>query len=310
VLLVEPAYASKADREQWAELLFETYGTPGLFMSRAGVLACYANARVTGVAIDVGAGGVTVTPVQEGYPLMGGLRRSPVGGLALDSALATLAAGKGTPLQPWLKAPKAAGAHSSSSSWGLHDSVLSWHVRDAARDARESLCRMSEVAFDAAAYAHVPSASYDLPDGSSLTLGPERFSVPELLFEPAPLLAADGPLGGSAHLYAGAAGIGASLHSAVMACDADVRRDLMANIILTGGASATEGLVERLYKELLTCSPQGTKGRLASAHSSERGMGPWLGGSILASLGTFPEVWFSKEEYREWGPKMIHRKVI
>jgi D-alanyl-lipoteichoic acid acyltransferase DltB (MBOAT superfamily) len=39
-------------------------------------------------------------------------------------------------------------------------------------------------------------------------------------------------------------------------------------------------------------------------------MGPWLGGSILGSLGTFPDIWFSAAEYKEWGAKMLHRKIL
>ncbi|KAI8814854.1 hypothetical protein BJ742DRAFT_671418, partial [Cladochytrium replicatum] len=35
--------------------------------------------------------------------------------------------------------------------------------------------------------------------------------------------------------------------------------------------------------------------------ANERRFGPWIGGSILASLGTFHQLWISKEENAEVG---------
>ena len=33
------------------------------------------------------------------------------------------------------------------------------------------------------------------------------------------------------------------------------------------------------------------------------------GGSILASLGSFQQMWMSKAEYKEHGPGLIHKKA-
>jgi actin-related protein len=71
-MLAEHGYASKADRERWAELLFERFGAGGVFIAKAGVLALYANARTSGLTVDMGAGGTTIMPVQDGYALMMG----------------------------------------------------------------------------------------------------------------------------------------------------------------------------------------------------------------------------------------------
>lgn len=307
VLLVEPAFTSKADREKWAQILFEQYGAPGVFMSRAGVLALYANARVTGVAVDCGAGGVTVTPVQEGYPLMGGLRRSPVGGHALDAALLRAARARGHAVAPHFPTP----APSAPAPPAPHASVVAYHELEAARAGRHALCRVFETPFDAEANAHTPITSFDLPDGSVLSLGPERFGIPELLFDPSPLVA--GGVGGSGGCgqYAGATGLAEAVTSAIMACDIDCRRDLVTNVTLTGGVSATEGLGERLQRDLIANQPVlQTRAKLAASSVVERAVGPWTGGSILASLGTFHEFWFSKKEYEEYGAKMLHRKIV
>lgn len=250
VLLVEAVYASKADREKWAQILFEEYDVPGVFMARGGVLALYANARVSGISIDFGAGGVTITPVQEGYPLMGGVRRSPVGGLALDEALMKSARARGNPMRPHLPTASARAATAS-----MHTSVLQWSSLKLARDARESLCRVFEQTFVSEDHAHAPTVTYDLPDGSVLSIGPEQFGVPELLFDPSPLFTQeDSP-------YAGAQGLGEMFNSAVLACNIEPRRDLVSNCVITGGLSATEGLTDRVHKELSVWAPAGTKVR-------------------------------------------------
>lgn len=39
----------------------------------------------------------------------------------------------------------------------------------------------------------------------------------------------------------------------------------------------------------------------------ERKYSVWIGGSILASLSTFQNLWISKQEYDESGPGIVHR---
>nr|UFA46020.1 TNNI2-ACTA1 transcript variant 6 [Sus scrofa] len=36
----------------------------------------------------------------------------------------------------------------------------------------------------------------------------------------------------------------------------------------------------------------------------------WIGGSILASLSTFQQMWITKQEYDEAGPSIVHRKCF
>lgn len=41
----------------------------------------------------------------------------------------------------------------------------------------------------------------------------------------------------------------------------------------------------------------------------ERKYSVWIGGSILASLSTFQNLWVSKQEYDESGPGIVHRST-
>ena len=106
-------------------------------------------------------------------------------------------------------------------------------------------------------------------------------------------------------------GIHTLIYNSYMKCDLDVRMDLLANIILSGGNTMHPGLEERLHAELVALFP-------FSGHSSvikviappERKYSVWIGGSILASLSTFQKMWISKNEYDESGPAIVHRKCF
>ena len=67
--------------------------------------------------------------------------------------------------------------------------------------------------------------------------------------------------------------------------DIDIRRDLFQNIILSGGTTMMKGFQERLQKQLPDISPQNVKVKVIG--SNDRRYSPWVGASILSSLGSF-----------------------
>jgi actin-like protein 6A len=75
-----------------------------------------------------------------------------------------------------------------------------------------------------------------------------------------------------------------------------MRQVLMGNVVLAGGGSLLAGLAERLNNELVRNFPH-VKIH-APGNPAERRYGSWLGGSILASLGTFHQLWISREEWQ------------
>jgi len=89
----------------------------------------------------------------------------------------------------------------------------------------------------------------------------------------------------------------------------------MGNVVLTGGGSLFTGFADRLANEMMRTFPHVNRlflYSLSTTHTSffdqtkihapgnpiERRYGGWLGGSILASLGTFHQLWISKEEWQ------------
>jgi hypothetical protein len=76
-----------------------------------------------------------------------------------------------------------------------------------------------------------------------------------------------------------------------------------------GGSSLFMSTKERLDRELLDLAPGVAKVKVSTHQNvTERKYSVWLGGSILGCLGSFHELWMSKQEYQEHGASLIHRK--
>ena len=69
VLLTGYLKYPRETREKIAQIMFEKFNVPGLFISNPGVLAFYGVGRWNGIAIDLGEGGSRFIPTFEGYSL-------------------------------------------------------------------------------------------------------------------------------------------------------------------------------------------------------------------------------------------------
>ncbi|XP_010775200.1 actin, alpha skeletal muscle-like [Notothenia coriiceps] len=92
------------------------------------------------------------------------------------------------------------------------------------------------------------------------------------------------------------------------ACDIDIRKDLYANNVMSGGTTMYPGIADRMQKEITALAPSTMK--IKSSPPPKRKYSVWIGGSILASLSTFQQMWISKQEYDEAGPSIVHRKCF
>lgn len=95
-------------------------------------------------------------------------------------------------------------------------------------------------------------------------------------------------------------GIHELTYSSIMKCEVDVRKELYANIVMSGGTTMYEGVDTRLASELTQLAPPAMKVKVVAP--PERKFSVWIGGSLLSSLSTFSSMWITKAEYEEAGP--------
>lgn len=128
-----------------------------------------------------------------------------------------------------------------------------------------------------------------------MNVGNQRFRCPEALFQP---LKIGKELPGIHELS----------YKSILKCDIDVRKDLYANMVMSGGTTMYNGIAERLNKEMVSLAPSAMKIKVIAP--PERKYSVWIGGSILSSLSTFQTMWITKQEYDESGPSIVHRKCF
>jgi centractin len=136
---------------------------------------------------------------------------------------------------------------------------------------------------------------YQLPDGQTVTLSSERYQAPSVLFDPS-LMGSEEP---------GAADV---LVNSIMKSDTDLRSKLFSQIVIAGGSTLTPGFGDRLLHESRIRSPSHTRIRISAP--PDRVNSCYVGGSILASLATFKNMWVSREEYEERGSAAMHRREM
>lgn len=328
VLLVDSPLWTKELRETIISLLFERLEVPALFLGRSPVVSAFASGKHTGLIVDLGASSVTVSPVFDGYVVKSAVAwQKALGGNALSAQCKAMLEENGLaeqaisalPIEVIDKKPVNLGADAEFSRKNvpaINGSFRSFHQGRLLEDLKESILQVSESGIaNEADIALRPPKYFEFPTGYNRNFGFDRFRLGEILFQPnkygysAPTKDRQGDQIMSETATAGlVTGLSDMIQRAVQGCDVDLRPSMVASVMLCGGGASIAGLSERLNADLNRMPTFGRVRVQVPTTSNERRNAAWIGGSILASLGSFHQLWLTKQEFQEHGASFIERK--
>ncbi|KAK5080300.1 Centractin [Exophiala xenobiotica] len=274
VLLTEPPLNPRANRDMAAQILFETFNVPAVYMSIQAVLSLYASGRTTGVVLDAGDGVTHTVPVYEGFAIPSSIRRMDIAGRDVTENMQ-------------LQLRKAGHVFNTSAEKEIVR-VMKEKTAYVAIDPRKEEKELEQGLWKV----EKKDIEYVLPDGHKIKLGPERFRAPEILFEPE-LIGSEYP------------GVHQMVVDAITRTDLDLRKNLYANIVLSGGTTLCKGFGDRLLHEIQRLAVKDMRIKIFAP--PERKYSTWIGGSILAGLSTFRKMWVSVSDWHE-NPDILHTK--
>ena len=249
--------------------MFEKFQVVGLHMSMEPMLCFFCMGRTTGIALNVGEGCASVLPMCEGVTYPAAFARQDLAGSDVTDYLMKLLNQKGY-------------------------QFTTSEEREMVRYLKENVaCVSVDYQND------IPSKSsvnYTLPDGTVIEMTDEHFRCSEILFQPE-------KLGKKLR------GLHTLVHDSLMECSIDSRRDLLYNIIITGGCSIMPGFADQMSKEMRKLIPETMRVKVRQSPDYERAVDVWIGGSILASFSWFSSICVTKQAYEEYGPCVVYRTV-
>jgi len=280
VFLTESPLLPAAVREETMQMWFETFKTRHYFVAIGAVLGLYATGNECGIAVDSGDGVTHAVPTWEGYHITNAIRRMPLAGRDLTEYMERLLIESDVNL--------------TSSAERMTAMLMKGSFENEANNPDYNGCYVSmNIAEDMEK--GVDPQTFNMPDGSQVTVKDQLIRVPELMFNPS----LDGKeMGGLQDLC----------NQAQLACPLDCRKQLLNYIVLIGGNTMFPFMKERLEQEI---NNLGVLSEVKVIAQPDREISAFQGGQMLATLGGFTKFMISKEEYEEAGEarcRLVHDK--
>jgi actin-related protein 3 len=303
-LLTEPPLNAPENREYTAEIMFETFNVPGLYIAVQAVLALAASwtsksvkeRTLTGTVIDSGDGVTHVIPVAEGYVIGSSIKHIPLAGRDITAFVQQLMRERAEPCPPE-QSMEVAKRVKEQYSYVCPDIVKEYAKYDAEQS---KWIRQYEGKHS------VTSKPFTVDIGYERFLGPEIFFNPEIFssdfLTPLPKVVDD----------------------TIQTCPIDVRRGLYKNIVLSGGSTMFKDFGKRLARDIkrsvdyrIKRSEELSGGKIKAvplevnviSHHMQR-YAVWFGGSMLASTPEFYNVCHTKKQYDEIGPSICRHNPV
>ncbi len=293
-LLTEPPLNPPENRENTAEIMFETFNCAGLYIAVQAVLALAASwtsskvkdRSLTGTVIDSGDGVTHVIPVAEGYVIGGAIKNIPIAGRDITLFVQSLLRDRGE---------KDTSLKTAEKIKEQYCYVCPNIVKEFARYDKEPGCFQKYV------------VDQRLDKYLEIDVGYERFLAPEIFFNP--------EIASSDFLTP----LPNVVDSVIQASPIDVRKGLYKNIVLSGGSTMFKEFGRRLQRDIRTLTNQRIKKSESLAGTGVKSTGVevsvishkkqrnavWFGGSLLAQTAEFKSYCYTKQDYEELGPGIV-----
>ena len=230
VLLTEPPLNPPENREYTAEIFFESFNVPGLYIAVQAVLALAAswiqnkekNYSLTGTVIDSGDGVTHVIPVAEGYVIGSAIKHVPIAGRDITQFIQQCLRDRNEPIPP---------EDSLLVSQRIKE-LYSYTCPDVVKEFKKF-----EQEPDKYIKQHVDQHSITKKE-YTVDVGYERFMGPEVFFSPEicnPDFTTSLP---------------DSVDHSIQSCPIDTRRGLYKNIVLSGGSTMYKDFGRRLQRDI------------------------------------------------------------
>ncbi|OHS97386.1 Actin family protein [Tritrichomonas foetus] len=297
ILVTQPSHLTKKPilyhkwRKEMCEAIFDFAGHPSLCLEHDSVLACFSRAAHTATVVDFGWSCIRIVPILEGQPLLNSMEISRIGGCQLCAKLHNYLMNSGhRNLTTHLEVPNY--GYNIDNSYRPTNSQLQY--------CRQAL--LQDMIQSCLTFTPVPDPNYwvyCLPSREEINIKNEiTFLMQELLNQQKQV---PGPIQDYINL---------SINN--KNTPADVRRQLWANIVTSGGFSQLPGFHTELEAQANRLKPSNYIARvIPPMHRLTGGSNTvWAGGSILASLDNFPEFCITKQEWEEVGANILQSKCL
>ena len=280
VLISEPSVQNTAYRQKVIQLLFEKLGARAAFVCKRSVLSAFSVGKTNAIVVSVGSAVTSVSCVVGGHASQHFYSTWNVAGNTLDTEIMEKLRLQNSSIN---FLPKSI-LSSTKCTPSFRTAAEHFHVSRM----KESVCRVAE---NRDIRVNVNSAAYELPDGTLVDCSKVAQSVPELMFS------------------GKTKSIGSMVHEVMekqRASDESLAQNLIGNVVVCGGTSAMTGFTERVQNDLIKLYPAAKC--MYGQSGADRHHSAWIGGSIVASLGAFSNLWITKREYEEHGIGIVGKK--
>ncbi|KAI5797857.1 actin family [Peziza echinospora] len=323
LIMTEPAWNPPKNREKALEIAFEDFDVPAFYLAKSGVCSAFGLGKATALVIDVGASNISITPVHDGLILRKGVTRSPLAGDFLSGQIRAYIQASNIPLTPHYMVQSKAPVDANTPAKAVlrtfaegaepTESYKKFEQDRVVLEFKECVAQVwagQNGPYNEHIASSQPGRPFEFPDGYNTVIGADRFRVLEGMWQSnmiiqdgaAPLPQLAGPDAQTILT------IPQLIHQSISSVDVELRPLLLNNVVVTGGSSLLFGFTDRINNELGNLFP-GPRVRLnAPGITVERKFAAWLGASILASLGTFHQLWISKKEYEENGAGIVEKR--